>query len=179
MQAKALCFKNRLEWHHWLAKNHKMEKEAWLIYYKKHTGKDTIPYSDAAEEAICFGWIDSKVRSIDSEKYMQRFTPRREGSAWAEQNIKRARKMIRLGKMTKEGMEKFRRHGKTKIPQIIGMPKEMELKASSTAWDNFRKFPPSHRKVFFWLVNSAKRRETRDRKIRVCYPELIGLFISL
>ncbi len=168
MQAKAFYFRNRLEWHQWLSKNHKTKKEVWLIYYKKHTGRETIPYGDAVEEAICFGWIDGKVRRIDSEKHMQRFTPRRKGSVWAEQNINRARKMIRLGKMTKEGMEKFRRHGETKIPQIIEMPKELEmgLKASRKAWDNFQKFPPSYRKVFFWWVNSAKRQETRERRIR-------------
>ena len=74
---KKLYFINREEWREWLQKHHLDEKAVWLIYYKKHTRKKTISYSDAVEEAICFGWIDGQVKKIDDDKYMQRYTPRR------------------------------------------------------------------------------------------------------
>ena len=71
-----LYFKDREQWREWLKKNYKRNKGIWLIYYKKHTGKPSVPYGHAVEEAICFGWIDSTVRRIDGEKYKQRYTPR-------------------------------------------------------------------------------------------------------
>ena len=161
-------FKNRQEWRRWLEQNHARQKEAWLIYYKKHTGKPRISYDAAVEEAICFGWIDGQVKRIDHEKHMQRFSPRRKNSLWADSNIKRAKEMIRLGKMTEPGMERFRLHEKTRIPQVIEMPKSLEkaLKANKKAWQNFQNFPASHRKHFFWMVLSAKKPETAERRIR-------------
>ena len=75
----------------------------WLIYYKKHTAKQRIPYDDAVEEAICFGWIDTTVRRIDDERYAQRFTPRRKNSIWTEKNRATARRLIQEGRMTEAG----------------------------------------------------------------------------
>ncbi len=166
-------FKSRDEWRRWLEQNHAGQKEAWLIYYKKHTGKPGIPYDDAVEEAICFGWIDGKVKRIDNEKHMQRFSPRRKNSLWADSNIKRAKEMIKTGRMTEPGMEMFRLHEKTRIPQAIEMPKELEkaLKADRKAWQNFQSFPASHRKHFFWMILSAKKPETADRRIK----KIIGM----
>lgn len=91
---ESLYVKNRKEWRAWLENNHQSKKEIWLIYYKKHTGKPSIPYSDAVEEAICFGWIDGQIKSLDEEKYTQRYTPRKPKSAWSEINIERAKRMI-------------------------------------------------------------------------------------
>ena len=71
---------NRQDWRLWLGENHDKENEIWLIYYKKHTGKARVPYNDAVEEALCFGWIDSIVKTIDDERYMQKFTPRKDKS---------------------------------------------------------------------------------------------------
>lgn len=90
---------NRKDWRTWLGKNHDIEKEVWLIYYKKHTETARIPYDDAVEEAICFGWIDSTVKKIDEDRYAQKFTPRKGRSKWSQKNIKRAEKMIQEGKM--------------------------------------------------------------------------------
>jgi uncharacterized protein YdeI (YjbR/CyaY-like superfamily) len=162
-----LYFRDRQEWREWLEKNYDKASEAWLVFYKKHTGKTGIPYADAVEEALCFGWIDGPLRRIDGEKHMQRFCPRRKGSVWAESNIKRVRRMIRLGKMTKAGMEKFSWHEKTRVPGKIGMPGDLEraLKSEGVAWKNFQSFPPSHRKHFLWWVVSSKRPETRKKRI--------------
>ncbi len=87
----------------WLAENHQIKKEIWLVIYKKSSGKPTISYNEAVEEALCFGWVDSMVKSIDAEKYVQRFTPRRRVSNWTEANKAKARKLIQEGKMTEAG----------------------------------------------------------------------------
>lgn len=104
---ETIYVKDRKELRSWFKKNHDSKKEIWLIYYKKITGKPRIPYNDAVEEAICFGWIDGKVKNIDSEKYIQRYTPRRSKSQWSALNIERAKKMIEEKKMTKWGLEKY------------------------------------------------------------------------
>ncbi len=91
------------EFRKWLKKNHKSKKEIWLVQYKKATGKPSIPYVDAVEEALCFGWIDGTQKSIDGERYALRFSPRRPKSNWTETNKERARKLIAEGKMTETG----------------------------------------------------------------------------
>ena len=93
----------RQEFRSWLRKNHATKKEIWLIQYKKGTGKPTLNYVEAVEEAICFGWIDGFERSMDSERYATRFTPRRAKSNWTETNKERARKMIAARRMTAAG----------------------------------------------------------------------------
>lgn len=104
---KTLYVKKRGEWRKWLEKNHQKESEIWLVYYKKHTKKPSIPYNDAVEEALCFGWIDSSEKRIDKERYAQRFTPRKPKSNWSESNKERVRKLIVQGKMTPAGLAAF------------------------------------------------------------------------
>ena len=98
-------FKNRDDWRNWLEENFKTEKEIWLIYFKKHTKKLSVSYDEAVEEALCFGWIDSTVKTIDDERYMQKYTPRNENSIWSKVNKKRAEKMLEQDKMTEHGMK--------------------------------------------------------------------------
>ena len=100
--------KTRVQWRKWLASNHSKKSEIWLVYFKKNTGKPTISYVDAVEEALCFGWIESRERSLDSERYAQRFTPRRPKSHWTEGNIKRYKMLINLGFMTDAGKKAFK-----------------------------------------------------------------------
>ena len=95
----------REEFREWLEKNHKTCKEIWLIQYKKFTQKPSIPYVDAVEEAICFGWIDGFEKGMDDQRYAKRFTPRRQKSLWTETNIERARKMIEEGKLLLPSMK--------------------------------------------------------------------------
>lgn len=92
------------EFRKWLLKNHKTKKEIWLIQYKKATKKPSINYVDAVEEAICFGWIDGLEKSMDTERYALRFSPRRPKSDWTETNKERAKKMITEGRMTEAGV---------------------------------------------------------------------------
>ena len=164
-----LCFTNCREWRAWLKKNYKKKKEVWLVYYKKATGKPTIPYDDAVEEALCFGWIDGKLRRIDDEKHMQRYMPRNPKSIWSQSNIRREKKMIKEGKMTKDGLEKFklRKHEKTE-KKFYPIPEDLKtaLSKNKAAGENFGKFAPSYKKQYIWWIESAKMKETRKRRIK-------------
>jgi uncharacterized protein YdeI (YjbR/CyaY-like superfamily) len=102
---ETLYVTTREEFRSWLIKNHQTKKEIWLIQYKKAAKKPSIHYVEAVEEAICFGWIDGLEKSMDSERYTLRFSPRRPKSNWTETNKERARKMISQGQMTEAGLK--------------------------------------------------------------------------
>ncbi len=93
------------EFRQWLAENHRTKREIWLVFYYKRTGKPTIPYNNAVEEAICYGWIDSQQNRMDEERFVRRFSPRRERSHWSEYNRGRALRMLQMGKMTEAGLK--------------------------------------------------------------------------
>jgi len=165
---------NRDDWRAWLRKNHDTKKEVWLIYYKKHTGKPRIPYDDAVEEAICFGWIDSIVKRIDDEKFTQKFTPRKGKSRWSETNKKRARKMIKEGKMTKAGLAKIeeaRKSGEwfktapTRKEPAISPELKKALELNKKALYNFNNLANSYKRNLIGWITSAKREETRKRRL--------------
>jgi uncharacterized protein YdeI (YjbR/CyaY-like superfamily) len=165
---------NRDDWREWLRKNHATKKEIWLIYYKKHTGKPTIPYGDSVEEAICFGWIDSIIKKIDDEKYSRKFTPRKAKSGWSHLNKKRARKMVKERKMTEAGLEKIREAKesgewfKAKVVRkelVTPIYIEEALAKSEKALENFNNLAESYKKQYVGWIASAKREETRKRRI--------------
>lgn len=147
--------KNRKEWRKWLEKNHRKEKEIWLIYYKKSSGKPRIPYEDAVEEALCFGWIDGQAKGIDEQKYAQRFSPRRKGSNWSELNKERVRKLIKNRQMTTTGLEAYPHEHtapKLKIPKDI----LKALKANKAAWENFQHLPETYKRVrIAYIISSS------------------------
>jgi uncharacterized protein YdeI (YjbR/CyaY-like superfamily) len=95
---------DRTAWREWLEKNHSGKTGVWIVFFKKKTGKPSLSYEDAVEEALCFGWIDSLVKRVDEESYVQKFTPRKAASTWSASNKKRVQKMIRQGRMTPAGM---------------------------------------------------------------------------
>jgi uncharacterized protein YdeI (YjbR/CyaY-like superfamily) len=175
-ESKTLYVTNRVDWRAWLKKNHNTQKDVWLIYYKKHTGKPRIPYDDAVEEAICFGWIDSTIKRLDEEKYLQKFTPRNEKSNWSELNKKRARKMIEQGRMTPTGLTKFKQASKQKDKEIrdstvskrLIIPPDLKraLFANKKALRNFDNFAPSYRRLYIAWISAAKRQETREKRIK-------------
>lgn len=164
---------NREDWRAWLKRNHTKKKQIWLIYYKKHTGKPRIPYSDAVEEALCFGWIDSTVQRLDNEKYAQKFTPRKLRSRWSQLNIKRAQDMIEKGKMTNAGLALFKEAGKKKPRTAImkkkyAVPPDLRkaLAKNKKALTNFNNFAPSYRKMYVLWILDAKKQETREKRIK-------------
>jgi uncharacterized protein YdeI (YjbR/CyaY-like superfamily) len=173
---RKLYIKTRREWRKWLQKNHNKKNELWLIFYKKETGKPTIDYESAVEEALCFGWIDSIVKKIDEEKYVRKFTPRKNNSVWSESNKKRVKKVIKEGRMTEFGMEKItaaKKSGawnkKIKMPEISeAIPKDFvtALKKNKIAKRNFERLTPSNKKRYLMWINSAKKDETKTRRIK-------------
>jgi uncharacterized protein YdeI (YjbR/CyaY-like superfamily) len=163
---KTLYVRSREEWRSWLARNGKKETEAWLIYPKKNSDQVRIPYEDAVEEALCFGWIDGKTKRLDEQRFMQRFTPRRPGSRWSEINIKRARKMIRRGCMTEAGLAVFTPERKVAAhPTELPAELQQQLKKNEAAWGNFQKFPPYYQRMTVAWVASAKRKQTQVRRL--------------
>ena len=108
--------KTRQEWREWLQKNHAKKREIWLICYKKHTGKPAIDYQDSVDEALCFGWVDGIEKSIDDEKYAQRFTPRANKSNWSEGNVARYKLLIKQELMTDAGKKAFANKKKVYTP---------------------------------------------------------------
>ncbi len=170
-----LYITNRKEWRRWLEKNHKKENEIWLIYFKKHTGKPKIPYDDAVEEALCFGWIDSTVKRVDDEKYMQKFTPRKDTSMWSASNKKRVRKMIDCGRMTEAGLIKVneaKKNGRwtesTRIFDTRRIPSDLHVALSENrkAFDCYSNLAPTYKKQYHWWIVSTKRQETRKKRIK-------------
>ncbi|VVB98439.1 Bacteriocin-protection, YdeI or OmpD-Associated [uncultured archaeon] len=153
---KTLDVADRKAWRAWLSKNHSREKEIWLVYYRKSSGKPRMPYNDAVEEALCFGWIDSQVKGINSEKYAQRFSPRNPKSGLSEMNRQRILKLIAQKKMTRAGLDAVADSlapGRLKIaPDILG-----PLKADKEAWKNFRKMPIGYKRIRIAFIESRRR----------------------
>ena len=100
-----LEFSGPEQWRGWLVKNHSVAKEAWLVIYKKNSGKTGINYAQALEEALCFGWIDGRMKSLDNEKFALRYSPREKGSVWSKPNKDAAERLINEGKMTEAGLK--------------------------------------------------------------------------
>lgn len=171
MEIETIYCKNRKEWREWLQKNHLSKEGIWLIYYKKHTGKSSVFYNEAVEEAICFGWIDGQIRKIDDEKYMQRYSPRTFKSLWSVINVGRAKKMIEQGRMIEKGLKIFQDGIKTKerVPssKSFSIPSylKMALIKNKKAWSNFQRFAPSAKLAYVYWVTIAKTSDTRQKRI--------------
>jgi uncharacterized protein YdeI (YjbR/CyaY-like superfamily) len=165
--------KSRRSWRNWLAKNHNAKTEIWLVFFKRHTGKPTISYGDAVEEAICFGWIDGVKRSIDDERYMHRFSPRVPNSRWSALNRKRAELMTSAGLMTKPGEKAIRRakrNGKWDEPAEnvdFSMPQALadELQRNKRAAAYFESLAASYQRQFIAWIKVAKRTDTKKRRV--------------
>lgn len=163
------------EWRAWLRKNHKREREVWLISYKKATGKPAIAYQDALEEAICFGWIDTLVRRVDDERAATRWMPRRVGGTWSDTNLAIAQRLIDERRMTKAGLETLGRvRKKVDKPPVttLDLDVEAEFKKNKKAWSFFQSLTPGYRKRYLSWIGDAKRPETRKRRIAYAKREL-------
>jgi len=173
MQPRVHCA-DRPAWRHWLQLNHDKCAEAWLVFFRKHTGKPCVAYRDAVEEAICFGWIDGLKKRIDEECYAYRFTPRKRQSKWSPLNIRLAERMLAKGKMTAAGQAAYerrkpyddtflraRRAGEPDLPPTI----ETALRANDTAWKNYLALAPGYRRQYAGWLTSAVKPETRARRL--------------
>ncbi len=154
---KTLYVTNRREWRKWLRKNHAVEREIWLVYPRKDSGKPRIPYADAVEEALCFGWIDGIAKTLDDEASAQRFTPRRPKSNWSELNKERARRLIESGKMTGAGLAKL---GDV-LEDAFEIPADIiaALKADEETWENFQNFPDNYKRIRIGYIEEVRNRQ--------------------
>lgn len=161
---KTLYVVNRREWRKWLSKNHVTESEIWLVYYRKNSGKPRIPYDDAVEEALCFGWIDGIEKTVDEVSSAQRFTPRKAKSNWSELNKERARRLIENGRMTEAGF--------AKLGSVLEADFEISadiieaLKADEQTWKNFEQFPESYKRIRIGYIEEVRKRpEYFDKRL--------------
>ena len=169
-----IFFATPAEMRDWFAANHETASELWHGQYKKATGKPTVTWSEAVDEALCVGWIDSIRYSLDAERSAQRFTPRRKGSNWSAVNIAKIKQLTAEGRMRPAGVAAFearteersgvysyeQRHLATLEPE-----EEARFRDAEAAWSWFEKQAPSFRTAAVWWVTSAKRPETRARRL--------------
>jgi len=159
---KTFYASDRKAWRDWLKKHSKTEKEVWLIYYRKGSGKDRIAYNDAVEEALCFGWIDSTAKAYDAERFVQRFSPRKRSSAYSQINKERLQRLIRQRKVMKGVRET--------LPDIstdgFSIPADIlrALKANRQAWENFQRYSGSYQRIRIAYIESARKRPGEYQK---------------
>jgi uncharacterized protein YdeI (YjbR/CyaY-like superfamily) len=164
---KTLYVEDRSKWRAWLEANSQQATEVWLLWYKKNTGRAALDYADAVEEAICFGWIDGKLKNLDQARFARRFTPRKPKSRWSGINLERARRMIDEGKMTAAGLKVFNpRHRTPAFPTNLPASLEEQFRKSETAWENFSHFPAFYQRMTIGWVASAKQEATQLRRLQ-------------
>ena len=157
-------------WRKWLEENHGSSQEIWLVFWKRHTGKQCISYESSVETAICFGWIDSLMKSNDEDSYARKFTPRKGKSSWSILNRERALEMIGTGAMTEAGMDAVKRareNGSWYLPPLeVRMPSELEdmIDKNPEAALFFAELAPSYRKQYMGWVDEAKKPEIRLKR---------------
>lgn len=165
--------RSRAEWRAWLADHHRSAPGVWLISSKKGTGQPRVEYDEAVEEALCFGWIDSLPRKLDDERSMLLFTPRKPKSGWSKLNKTRIEKLLAAGLMTEAGLEKIelaKQNGAwTSLDAVeeLTIPPDLQaaLDANPTAKRFFDAFAKSAKKGILQWIESAKRPETRQKRI--------------
>jgi uncharacterized protein YdeI (YjbR/CyaY-like superfamily) len=146
---------DRSEWRRWLSANHATVSEIWLIYASRASGQPRIPYLDAVEEALCFGWIDGIEKKMDADHSAQRFTPRRPKSNWTELNKERARRLIAQGLMTEAGRAKL----PDLAPESYHFPVDIlaALQADLQTWENFQRFPESYKRIRVGFIEEMRK----------------------
>jgi uncharacterized protein YdeI (YjbR/CyaY-like superfamily) len=153
----------RRDWRAWLRKHRKSAREIWLVFCKKHTGRPRIPYNDAVEEALAFGWIDSTARKIDEDRFAQRFTPRNPKSPYSAANLERLRAMARRGKVAKDVLASL---GDRLIERPPRVPADIlaAIKAEPEAWKNFRAFSDAYKRIRIGYIEGASDRPAEFAK---------------
>jgi len=171
-EARLLYVTNRREWRDWLKKHYKSEKEVWLVYYKKHTGKPRILYNDAVEEALCFGWIDSTVRRIDEDRFAQRFSLRNPKTPYSQANKERLKGLIKEGKVVDEVL--------STLGDLVGEQFEIPpdvldaIKANKEAWENFQRLSQPYIRIRIAFIDGARNRPWEFKKRLRYFIEMTG-----
>ena len=156
-------------WRSWLSRHHDSVNEVWLIFHKRHTGRQCIEYADALDEALCFGWIDSLVRRLDEDRFARKFTPRKPDSIWSDVNRRHYARLKAAGRLAPPGVERApnerryppRKKRSAATPTYI----EQALRKNAKARKEFEKLPPSQRRFYIGWIDSAKKEETKQRRL--------------
>ena len=166
---KTFDARTRERWRSWLAKHHASESEVWLIFHKLHTGKPSVAYNDAVDEALCYGWIDSLIKRIDDDRYARKFTPRKADSTWSTVNLNRYAALKAANKLAAPGIER----SPDGRPVVDAAPAgsvppyiERAIKREARARRFFDTLAPSYRRMYVTWIDSAKREETRQHRLR-------------
>jgi uncharacterized protein YdeI (YjbR/CyaY-like superfamily) len=166
-------FESPLDFRRWLRAEHQKTSELWIGFYKKSSGKPSITYPEALDEALCFGWIDGVRKSIDADAYMQRFTPRKPNSQWSAVNIRHVKRLTKAGRLTPAGLKAFegaknqsRKYSYEQRDQArLSGADERQFRANRKAWDFFQAQPPWYRRTSTFWILSAKKEETRKKRL--------------
>lgn len=166
-------FKSRAEFRNWLEANHAKVSELLVGFHKKDSGKASITYPEALNEALCFGWIDGVRKGFNETSYTVRFSPRRPKSGWSEVNTRRVAELKKLGLMARPGLEAFENRDEQRSKQYsfenraqpLDPALEKQFRANRKAWDFFQAQPPGYRRVITWWIMSAKKDETRLKRL--------------
>lgn len=173
-EAITFCPKNQAEWREWLQENHATKQNIWLVYYKKSSTKHNLEWSHAVDEALCYGWIDSTKKSLDSERFMQYFSPRKPNSTWSKVNKDKVEELITRGLMTDAGMKCIEiakeNESWTFLDSIDALIMPEDLKLELQAYPQALSFYEAQKKalkrgLLYW-IKSAKRPETRAKRIQ-------------
>jgi uncharacterized protein YdeI (YjbR/CyaY-like superfamily) len=169
-----LYFATPADFRKWLRVHHGNTSELWVGFYKKDSGRPSITWPESVDEALCVGWIDGLRKTIDAESYKIRFTPRKKTSNWSAVNIRRVPELTKLGRMRAAGLKAFelRKEEKSGIyayenrkSAVLGKAEEKRFRAWPKAWDFFQLQPAGYRKLMTWWVISAKKEETRQKRL--------------
>jgi uncharacterized protein YdeI (YjbR/CyaY-like superfamily) len=171
--SRPLFFASPEQWRAWLQENHERESEVLVGLYRKASGRATMSWAESVEEALCFGWIDGVRRRVDEVSHSIRFTPRKPRSIWSAANIEKAERLIAEGRMRPAGLSAFaaRIEERSRVYSFeqknVRLPAEAEdrLRADAAAWAYWQSRPPGYRRIAAWWVISAKRAETRERRL--------------
>ena len=161
-EAKLLRVSERNKWRGWLKKNYLTKDETWLVYPKKHTGKPRISYNDAVEEALCFGWIDSIVKTVDEDHFAQRFSVRKNTSKWSQPNIERLRLLVAEGQIMPGVLETLPDLSESDLevpPDILEV-----IKANEEAWNHFQDFSAPYIRIRISYIDGARSRPEEFEK---------------
>jgi len=178
-QLPTVHVRTRQAWRDWLQAHHATITEIWLVFDKAHTGKAAVPYEDAVEEALCFGWVDSLITRLDDTRYARKFTPRKPDSKWSTINRRRYARAQEQGLLAEAGKQRpptarsgdkpARSEGKSKeVPAYIAKA----FKANRAVWATFERLASSHRRNYVGWIDQAKRPETREKRIREAIERL-------
>jgi uncharacterized protein YdeI (YjbR/CyaY-like superfamily) len=166
---KTLLARNADQWRRWLEKHHDSESEVWLVFYKRHTGKPTVEYADALDEALCYGWIDSLIKRLDDARFARKFTPRKQDSRWSAINRKRYAELKAARRLKPSGVARPPT-GRTydappRRPTAVPSYVVDALRKKPGVWRNFETLTPTERLRYAHWIDSAKREETRRRRL--------------